>query len=127
MKSKLKLELPELEVQSGPVTSALDKQTVFVEVPASIHAAVKIAAAKKGQKLKEYLLAVIEHRVPSGEALACYTKRGAPVASASHQKRLILSLDVNEVVALKARASGFPSFREMVFSALEADGIDVDG
>lgn len=122
MKLRPTLELNETELPEKS-SDNFDKQQLYVEVPPSVHSAVKSAAARNGQKLQAFVVSVINRRVPSGEALVCFQKRGSPVGSASREKRISLILKIDEVVALKGLVAGFPSFREMVLSALEAEGI----
>lgn len=99
-----------------------DVERLFVEVPESIHTEVRRKALPL--KVKEYVLQQIAKRLASGEALVIHESR-EPVPGASHQKRIILDVTGTQAAELKSAAVAFGSFRELVLSCLEADGIEM--
>lgn len=95
---------------------ALGKRKLYVEVPESIHHAVRAKALDLRKTVTEYILELIETRKEE-------TAGVAPFPSAPRQKRLVLDLPAEKADKIASAGESAGSFRQVVLACLELDGI----
>lgn len=95
---------------------AQSKRKLYVEVPESIHHAVRARALELRKTAAEYILELIEARNEE-------TARIAPFPSAPKQKRLVLDLPAEKAEKISLAGESAGGFRQMVLACLERDGI----
>lgn len=95
---------------------AQGKRKLYVEVPESVHYAVRSKALELRKTVTEYILELLESR--KGE-----TAGVSPFPSAPGQKRLVLDLPAEKAAKIATIGDSAGSFRQAVLACLELDGI----
>jgi len=95
---------------------AKNKRKLYVEVPESVHHAVRFKALELRKTVTEYILELLEAR-------KLETAGVSPFPSAPGQKRLVLDLPAEKADKIAAIGESAGSFRQAVLACLELDGI----